>query len=462
MRTAAPTLAPLFALALALLAPTASAADAFVALQKIGDAWNGESRVEYPEPTTASTVDVWVPSNARIQSVTYRIAESAGPATWSAAGPDVLRVAAPPRSSAIVVLFDVPERHPYLARYVAPPGTDHLTLVVLAPEGEAAQSPDIALADGRATTAITEGDTIAIQVVEEGRVGELPLLATIGSLAALVLLGTLAWHRMRPPLEGREPQKFLDHLSELQARLLPPAIVFAILNLFFFTSGLRAIDGPPYVLPTWGADASIGARAFDAVAERLVPPDVTLIVLRPADAVLAQVGMCLFLSLATILPLLLYEIAAFIAPGLEARERKMVLRTLPLVTGLFLLGALLAYLIFAPLMIRTLYSYAPGIGAQPLLAVGELVSFSLLVILALGIAFELPVAMYALSRLGLVKAKTFGRYLRHAILAIVVVAGLITPDPSVVSQLLLAVPIVALYLLGIAAAAMGERRARPT
>lgn len=447
-------------LALALSTPTAAAADALVALQKTGDAWNGESRVLYPPTDRMSEVDVWVPSNARIHSVTYRLGESAGSATWSAAGPDTLRIVAPPGSSAAVVLFDIPERRPYLARYVAPQGIDRVTLVILTPHGEIAQSPDITLTDGRASAPIAPGESIAIRIVEAGRVGELPLLATLTGLALATLLGTLLWHRIRPPLQGREPQRFLDHLSELQARLLPPAILFATLNLFYFTSGLRTTPAAPYILPTWGTDASIAARAFDALAERLVPPDVTLIVLRPADAVLAQVGMSLFLSLATILPLLLYELAAFIAPGLEPRERQVIARTLPLITALFLAGALLAYLLFAPLMIRTLYAYAPSIGAQPLLAVGELVSFALLIILALGIAFELPIAMYALARLGIIRGKTFGRYLRHATLAIVILAGLITPDPSVVSQLLLAVPIVALYVLGIGAARFGERRVR--
>lgn len=443
-------------------APSASGAGALVAFQKVGDAWNGDSRVIFEPEDASRQIDVWVPANARIQSVSYRLGESAGAAAWSAAGPEVLRVLAPSGSSAIVVLFDVPEQRPYLARFVAPEGVDRATLVVLTDEGEVAESPDVELVDGRATVSVSPGDVIALRIVDAGRVGELSLLATIGGLAVLVLLGTLLWHHVRPPLEGREPQKFLDHLSELQARLLPPAVLFAALNLFYFASGLRAIDSAPYVLPTWGVDASIAARAFDAIAERLVPPDVRLVVLRPADAVLAQVGMGLFLSLATILPLLVYEIAAFVSPGLQTRERRVVARILPLVTGLFLLGALLAYLVFAPLMIRTLYAYAPGIGAQPLLAVGELVSFSLLVILALGIAFELPVAMYALARLGVVRAKTFGRYVRHAILGIVVVAGLITPDPSVVSQLLLAVPVIALYVLGIGAAAYGERADRST
>lgn len=446
----------LFALPLALAAP------ATVTLQAAGDVWNGESRVDLSPADAAREVQVWVPAHARIHTVDVRIGEGVAPAAWTAASSDALVVPVPADATAVVVRFDVPDRRPYVARFVAPEGVDQVTIRVLPPDGRVAESPDATFIAGVASGPISPGGAIAVRVVEAARVGELSLLLTVGGLSLAVLVGTLVWHRVRPPLEGREPQKFLDHLVELQARLLPPALLFAVFNLFYFTAGIRWVDimGLPFVMPTWGADASVGARAFDAMAERLVPADVQLVVLRPADAVLAQVGMCLFLSLVTVLPLAVYELGAFIGPGLEPKERRIALRVLPLVTTLFLAGALLAYVVMAPLMFRTLYAYAPGIGAASLLGVGDMVGFALLVILSLGAAFELPVVMYVLARLGLVRASTFGKYVRHAILAIVVLAGLITPDPSVVSQLLLAVPIVLLYVLGIGAAAVGER-ARP-
>lgn len=450
-------------LALLLVLPSAHAAAATVTLEPVGDVWNGESRVETEAAEAPRQVPVWVPAGARIHSVFARSFEGGAPAPWSAAGSDTLVVLAPADASAVVVRFDVADARPWLVRYVAPANTTSVTLRIATPEGLAAESPDavfVAQPGGHvADVPIAPGGVVAVRVVDAARVGELSLLATVGGLALAVLVGTMLWHRVRPPLAGREPQKLADHLVELQARLLPPAVLFGALNLFFFTSGLRHVEvgGIPLVAPTWGADASVATRAFDALAERLVPAGVQLVVLRPADAVLAQVGMGLFLSLAVVLPLLVYEVGAFLGPGLEPRERRVAMRVLPLVTGLFLTGALVGYLVMTPLMIRTLYAFAPGIGAAPLLAVGELVSFALLIVLALAVAFELPVAMYVMARLGVVRAKTFGKYVRHAVLVIVIAAGLITPDPSVVSQLLLAVPIVALYLLGIAAASMGER-----
>src|SRR5438067_10937952 len=111
----------------------------------------------------------------------------------------------------------------------------------------------------------------------------------------------------------------------------------------------------------------------------------------------------------------------------------------------------------APFMMRTLYAYAPTVGARPFLVVGDLVGFALLVVTSFGLAFELPVVMYALSAIGLIQARTFRKYFRHALVVIFLVAGIVTPDPSIVSPLLVGVPVTALYVVGMLAAAAGER-----
>lgn len=448
------------ALLLFLLVPLASAAPASVTMAQEDAVWNGAFVVV---ADGAGPVDLWLPATARVHAVLV----DGAPAPWRAAGADRIRVDATAAGARVEVSFDVADQRPTLVRVVAPPGVDRLDVELRPSGGWTVQSRDAAFARGedgvyRASVPVAPGDAIAVQVVAEGRVDEIPLLATIGGFALLGFLGVLAWHRARPPLAGRAPTRFVDHLVELQARLVPPVVLFGLLNVVYFTIGLRVVHvgGYPLVAPTWGADATIAARAFDAVAERLVPAGVQLVVLRPADAVVAQVGMCLFLAFVTVLPILTYEIAAFVGPGLEARERRVALQSLPLVTALFLAGALLGFLVMAPFMLRTLYEYAPTLGAAPLLSVGDLVGFSLLVMLTLGLAFELPVAMFALARLGVVRAATFGRYVRHAIVAMVLLAGIVTPDPSVISQLLLAGPLVGLYLAGIGAAAVAERRSK--
>lgn len=451
----------LLLLALLLALPVAAAAPATVDLTESDGRWNGLTRVD---ADAAGLVELWVPQGARIQAVEA----DGGPARWTSKGDTGLVVQAE-GAGVVEARYDFRERPPTLAHWVTPAGVDALTLHVTPADGRAPSAADAVFTRADRTHTATfpglaAGDAITVRLVDPGRVGELPLLATVAALSLAVLLGAMAWHSVRPPLEGRPPQKFLEHLAELQARLIPPGLVFGILNVVYFTTGLRIVDVGPWSMPapTLGVEGSVAARAFESFAARLVPPDVQLVVLRPADAVLAQIGMCLFLAFVTVLPLLVYEISAFIAPGLEARERRVAFAALPPIVVLFLVGVTLGYTLMAPLMIRTLYSYAPGIGATPLLGVNDLVGFALLVILVFGLAFEIPVVMYALARFGIVGWRTFGKYVRHALLAIVILAGLLTPDPSVVSQLLLAVPLGGLYVLGIGAAALGSRsRKRP-
>lgn len=467
MSAARVALAALLAL---LLLPGAHAAEANVTLWQEDGRWNGISTAENLSGTPGAVTSalVWVPAGARIHAATARGPAGDAPASWTAAGDDALRITGPPDAGALSVSFDFRGGYPTLARYRAPAPLEALRVEMRPEGGLAPQAPGLSFAadDAGAWTArrdaVAQGETLALRVVEPGRLGELPLALTVGGLSVLVLVGTLIYHWARPPLGGAAPARFLDHLAELQARILPPVALFAALNVVYFTMGLRAVDvgGLTLVAPVFGVEGSIATRAFDAFAERLVPEGVQLVVLRPVDAVLAQVGVSLFLALVTVLPLLVYEVAMFIGPALQPREQRILLATIPIVTGLFLVGALIGFLAMAPLMIRTLYGYAPSLGADALLGVGDLVSFTLLVVLAFAFAFELPVAMYALSRLGVVKAATFGKYLRHALVLIVVAAGILTPDPSIVSQLLVAVPVALLYLVGIGAATVGER-ARP-
>lgn len=449
-------------LALLLLAPVASASppaapgEAGIVLEEAGGgAWNGMSFAALPPGTDA--VLVWAPAGARLHAVEN--------ASWEAAGPTALRLRPDPEATFVSASYDWTPSPYALADLAAPQAYAALHLDVRPLDGKVPEAEGVAFAqtdDGWTArlAPVEQGDALRLRVVAPDRVGELPVLLVVLALALLVLLAGIVWHLARPPLEGREPQRFLDHLTEVQARLLPPAIAFLILNLVYFGMGLRRVEyrDVPLVAPTFGTEDSLAARAFAAFAERVVPPNVQLVALGPVEAVLAQVQTTLFLATATVLPLLLYEAVAFLGPALLPRERRLARATLPLVGGLLLTGALFGYLVMAPFMMRTLYAYATPLGALSLLSVADLVSFTLLLVAAFALAFELPVAMYALSRLGVVRAATFRRYARHAVVVIAVVAGILTPDPSVVSQLMVAVPVTGLYVIGIVASAWGERR----
>jgi sec-independent protein translocase protein TatC len=112
-------------------------------------------------------------------------------------------------------------------------------------------------------------------------------------------------------------------------------------------------------------------------------------------------------------------------------------------------------------MMRVLYSYALGLGARPFIAVDSLVSFALVVTLLFGLAFELPVFMVLVAKLGLVSPAAMRAKWRHIVVGIFVLSAVITPDPSVVSQVLVAVPLCVLYVAGLVASKAVTRANAP-
>jgi sec-independent protein translocase protein TatC len=151
---------------------------------------------------------------------------------------------------------------------------------------------------------------------------------------------------------------------------------------------------------------------------------------------------------------------AFVAPGLYAKEKRAFLPFLIATPILFLLGAALAYYVVMPVAIRFFLGYQgqiPGIEQQALPAMGEYLSFVMHFILAFGIAFLLPVLLMLIERAGLVTRDQLKRGRRYAVLVAFVVAAVATP-PDVISQFMLAIPLILLYELSLVAIWFTERR----
>ncbi len=150
-----------------------------------------------------------------------------------------------------------------------------------------------------------------------------------------------------------------------------------------------------------------------------------------------------FAGLLGALPFILYQIWLFIAPGLYANEKKMIL---PFVVGgsvMFLVGILFAYYVVTPFGFQFLITFGSFL-YTPLINIEDYVGFFTKIMMGFGIAFELPVFAYFLALLGLVTDKTLIDFFRYAVLIIFVLAALLTP-PDVLTQLLMAAPLVILY-----------------
>jgi sec-independent protein translocase protein TatC len=178
------------------------------------------------------------------------------------------------------------------------------------------------------------------------------------------------------------------------------------------------------------------------------------------EAFFVEVKVAFFAALMIAFPVIANQLWRFVAPGLYGRERKALLPFLMLTPVLFLSGAALAYYVAMPLALRYLLGYQGDVGGiqqEALPAVGNYLAFSTRFIFGFGVAFLLPVLLMLLERAGIVSRQQLRKGRRYAIVAAFAVAAVLTP-PDVVSQLMLAVPLVALYELSLIAIWFTERR----
>lgn len=286
------------------------------------------------------------------------------------------------------------------------------------------------------------------------------VLLRIVSIAVLLLLGALlVWGMRLGRKDTRDPMSILGHAEELRRRLLV-AIGFLLVGMVVsFSFRLELLgNGFPVLIPA--VQDNLAAQAFRILSDHLVPEGVTLIVTRPIDGFLAELYLSMGIGALLALPVLLWQIFAFVAPALAADEKRVLWWSLAPAVLLFLGGVAFGWVFVLPFLLETLYGYSTALGAEPLLTVSELVGFTITMLLVLGVSFQTPLVMYALARTGVSSSRTYLKYWRHAVVGIVIFAAFVT-DPTIISQAMVAGPLVALYFLGIAAARIGEKKPRP-
>ena len=289
-----------------------------------------------------------------------------------------------------------------------------------------------------------------------------------------------------------------EHVDELRIRLIHVIICIVIITIFSMSFGIKTAV-VPIALPSNGGSQlnflklyypypdpldNIALQLTSFMKDTLLPSEVKFIQTAPGQVFFAQVYISLLIGLICSLPIVIREIFGFISPAFVQIKRKgetgdddvqnninnnlketkkenaksssllskiNIIKILLPVFLLFIFGVVFSYLLVIPFTLNFLYSYGESIGAETFLTVNDFITFVLQFVLGFGIAFQLPIIMYLLSLSGLTDSKFWQKNFRYAIIIITIFGAVITPDGSGVTMWFVALPMIALYAVGIIA-----------
>jgi sec-independent protein translocase protein TatC len=237
---------------------------------------------------------------------------------------------------------------------------------------------------------------------------------------------------------------FLDHLEELRHRLfwIVGAIIVGIIVSFVVLS----------------------RGGFDIVAILAHPIEPylrgkQLVFTHPGTSFKIVLNASLILGILLATPVIAYQLWGFLAPALHAHEKRVIVPVMMGMVFLFLCGVALAYFIVLPFTLKFFMGFESS-SLTPMIEATQYFSFTFAMMLAFGLAFQLPIAILLLSALGIVKPEFLRRYRRHAIVITVVAAAFITPDASPTTLFALSIPLYMLFELGLFLSYTVTRRRR--
>ena len=232
--------------------------------------------------------------------------------------------------------------------------------------------------------------------------------------------------------EGGE-ETFISHLVELRNRLIRAgaSVIVVFIGLVYWAPDIFRLLARPLL-----ENMPKGGRMIvtDVTGSFFVPMKVTMLV-----------------ALVIALPIVLYQVWAFVAPGLYQHEKRLIGPLVGSSYVLFLCGMSFAYFVVFPTIFRVMAHYNAPLGAEMSTDIDNYLSFALSMFLAFGVTFEVPIVVVLLVRMGVVSLKKLREVRPYVIVGAFVISAVVTP-PDVFSQLILAVPLIVLYEAGIIAA----------
>jgi sec-independent protein translocase protein TatC len=261
-----------------------------------------------------------------------------------------------------------------------------------------------------------------------------------------------------------------QHFDELRSRVFMIVIAIILLTIFSMSFGIKSFTLHYGVINGFTTENNnnnslklfypfpdplnnIAIQVTSYMRDTLLPSEVKLIQTAPGQAFFAQIYVSLLIGIIGSMPIIVKEIYGFISPAIGINQTKkigIISVFLPTIC-LFLSGVAFSYVLIIPFTLNFLYKYGQAIGVATFLNINDFISFVLQFFLGFGIAFELPIIMYAINMTGVVDKKFWRKNFRYAIIIIVIFGAVITPDGSGITMWFVAGPMILLYLVGVLA-----------
>jgi sec-independent protein translocase protein TatC len=237
-----------------------------------------------------------------------------------------------------------------------------------------------------------------------------------------------------------QKMSFIEHLEELRRR-----IIWSLAFVAVAFAGSWAFAGDLYDIARGPIDANSA---------------VTLALSRPQDIVGLHIKVTLVAAIFISAPLVMLQAWLFISPGLYSHERRYAIPFVLSASVLFIVGGAFGYFVAFPAALQFLLAWIAESHLVPIIDASEYFNLFFTVIVAMGVVFQIPAVMFVLSRIGLVNARFLLRNLQYAVFGCIVASAIVTPTSDPWNMLLIAVPMIALYVVGIVVAAVCGRDRR--
>ena len=275
--------------------------------------------------------------------------------------------------------------------------------------------------------------------------GDWRVAALAGSIALLVLIAAASYLVSRrraqtePGSNASDPLPLREHFRELRSRVLISMVALLVgsaICFYFYEEILTLLIAP---------------------ARRVAGDDVSIIYTEVTELLSTTVKVSLLGGLVLALPVILYHVVRFVAPGLTPKERRILFSFLPAALLAFVGGMAFGYFVMIPPALKFLLTFGGDV-AEPLIRISNIVNIMIRLLFWLGIAFETPLVMYVLATLGIVNAREFSRFRRLWLVVSFIIAAAITPTIDPLNQAIVAGPLIVLYELGVLLSRFAGRR----